>query len=146
MALAAAPDLALGLQGTGLPWTEAFTRKLRGNVQLVAPTISCVLVHGVGPPALDGVHDHVPHFSYGMFGMSQARPASAALAPHSVIACTACMTTCPTPCSAFCRCATDLHTVFTCMHAWRTVACKARDQLAMTGRDATSPSFLGAKL
>lgn len=44
---------------------------MRDGVQLVAPTINCALVFGVGPQDLDGVHDHVPHVSWQVFAMSK---------------------------------------------------------------------------
>ena len=68
-------DTGMHVQEAGIPWTEALTRKLVGNVQLAAPTISCALILGVGPPALDGVHDSIPHVSWQAFAMSQARAA-----------------------------------------------------------------------
>ena len=61
------------LQESGLPWTLGLTRKLQGAVQLVAPTISCSRIHGIGPPSLDGVHESVPHVSWQAFAMTQVR-------------------------------------------------------------------------
>ena len=60
-------------QESRLPWTLGLTRKLQAPVQLVAPTISCSRIHGIGPPSLDGVHDSVPHVSWQAFAMTQVR-------------------------------------------------------------------------
>ena len=66
-------NLALHLQETGLTWTEALTRKLRGNVLLAAPLINCAPEWGVPSANLDGVHDSVPHASWQAFSLSQVR-------------------------------------------------------------------------
>ena len=71
------------LQESGIPWTEAFARKLQGGAQLVAPTINCALVFGVGPQDLDGVHDHVPHVSWQVFAMSKVGRRAGASEPSA---------------------------------------------------------------
>ena len=74
------------LQETGIPWTEALTRKLVGSVHIAAPTINCALILGIGPPALDNVHESLPHFSWQAFAMSQVcllSPAFSAFICHN---------------------------------------------------------------
>ena len=71
-------------QESGLPWTLGLTRKLQAPVQLVAPTISCSRIHGIGPPALDGVHESVPHVSWQAFAMTQVVPGGCKYQAHAL--------------------------------------------------------------